>query len=247
MPNQYELNASAVYNPQQQSEEIGLDRQKAGAIQGLAEEEQTIDPYYNDAVKSATKTRQSEGYQLDHLYSSNLSGFGSGGQVNDQVKLSGQLQEGVGRLEGERATKKGNIATRRRMVGDDYTAGMSALAAKYTGLRSTYIIDAQNRDADINRAEKQRQQDRQWAVADAGSNRAFQEKMAQWQIDADKANKPKPEQILSDIFTEYNKNDPKQKGRTETGFIPAYMAQTGKDYESAKRDVYAYRKKVFGE
>lgn len=141
MATDYASQASQIYDPQQQAESIGLERQKASSLQGLNEEEQTIDPYYNDAIKSAKDIRLAEGARQDLSYSTALSGQRSGLLDNQQDILGKQLIDTTGKIESERVQKKSNIAARRRLVGDDYTAGMSALAAKYAGLKSTFIAD----------------------------------------------------------------------------------------------------------
>jgi hypothetical protein len=181
----YQGTANSIYDPQQQSEAVALDRQRANAELGLGEEEKTIDPYYNDAIKSVSKARDEEGYKTDLNYSTALSGMGSGLQGNEQRQLGEKKIEQTSRLESERVDKKGNIAARRKAVGDDYTAGMSGLAAKYAGLKSAYVVDAQNRDADVARAERQAAQDRQFQLQRDSASRAFDEKMTKLKMAAD--------------------------------------------------------------
>lgn len=244
----YGATAASIYDPQQASEASVLERGKANQQFGLDEEAKTIDPMYNDAIKSASTARNEEGARQDLLYSTALSGQGSGLQGNQQRILGEKLIETTGKLETERASKKSNIATRRAMVGDDYTAGMGALAAKYAGLKSAYVTDAQNRDADIAREAQQRKEDQAFQVQMANMSAAAQRSLAQMQINAANANKPTPAQIVADAFTGYQKESNKSKvGATESVVIPRIQAQLGLSLADAKKLAYDYRKANFGE
>lgn len=185
----YAKAAAGIYNPQQQAEQAEATRSRDSAVFELGQEEAKIDPSYTDAIKTQERLKSSDMARNDFTYSQALSGQRSGLLANTNRLTAEDYNSKIVGLDKERIEKKSAVAARRRMVGEQYSSILGGLAAKYAGLKSSWISDRQREDQAMAREERLMQRQRQWQLQDSANDRAFQQKMKQWEVNA---NKPDP-------------------------------------------------------
>lgn len=169
---QYQQSAASIYDPQLQAELEQLAQKKRSVLTALGEEEKTIEPEYQRALRGlGEQTRENEG-KINQLYSQRLGGQFSGLQGNDMGMMFSKAADRRTDIETARAGKLSGIASRRTLAEQEEATGGNALRSRYTGLKNQYAQQA------YERALREEEDRRRWEAQMAETRRANSARIA---------------------------------------------------------------------
>lgn len=230
----YQNQAASIYDPQLQAELASLTQKKQRTLAGLADEERTIEPEYQRAIRGlGDQVRESEG-RINQLYSQRLGGQFSGLQGNDLGMMYSKAHQSRGDIETNRANKLASIASRRRLAEEEELTGANALRSRYSGLKTQYAQQAYQR-----------------ALEQEENRRRWEEEMSLNRQRAAASSAPQMPSINQFLVQAFSGYKPAYEGGTayytEREIIPALMANYGLSERDAANLAYEYRKRTFGE
>lgn len=144
----YGAQAAQVYDPQLQSEQATAGAAHTNTLAALKNEDANIDPSYNAVFKTLATARAGEAAKTDFNYSTALSGQASGLHDNETRLQGNDYLDRVGGVASEQARAHTTVGSKLAAENNSYSALSSALASKYAGLKSAYIQDQLNKEAD---------------------------------------------------------------------------------------------------
>ena len=219
--------AAAIYDPQQAAETTALATQRDNTVANLEQSKASINPYYDAALLKLGKLAASQTDNSNLLYSSRLDGNFSGLQANANRLIGQNYMDNAKSVELDRANKLTGINLQENQAKSGYDSGVSALASKYTGLKSQYVIGQQQ-------AADQRAYQTQQAALDRASQAA-----------AYSNNNSSGKATLDQLFSGYDPS--KDTWYTEKTVIPQLMSDYGYTKDQAAKAAYDYRKAKFNE
>jgi len=138
----YQKAANAIYQPQQEAEQIALQSTEQQTINTLEAEKPQIQTDYQSAIDKLTQSVQDQSAQIAQLYSQRLGGNFSGLQGNDMGAMFARANEAQATIEETRANKLAQITSGEANAKIAYSSGMAALAPKYQSLETQYAQSA---------------------------------------------------------------------------------------------------------
>lgn len=143
----YNAQAAAIYDPQQQAEAAGLQQTHDTAIGTLEHQKSQVEPAYQQAAQKLLNQTNQTYNKTNLTYSNALSGMNSGLQANAQRLVGVQYQQSSDALALQRQQKLDTIALKENQANQGLASGLAALNTKYSGLKNEYIQAQQQADA----------------------------------------------------------------------------------------------------
>lgn len=133
--------AQGIYDPQLQSELTQRQNAYLSQVGALNEEQGTVEPAYQKALRGLTDQQQQGEGKLNQLYSQRMGGMFSGLQGNDLGMFFSKGNQQRTDIESDRAGKLANIGRRQSESKNTWMSDMGSINSKYQGMKNQYAQD----------------------------------------------------------------------------------------------------------